>query len=134
MIAVPLTPEPEAVPHLFALVMQWSAFQSSKLTTRVRIPSKALRDVGMSLMVFRRHRANGVMAHDGKTNNVRLAVGNPHPVFGGVPKRQRELTVNQWLRLRGFESCRHHETPWVSAVSQDTVNSFYQGSVLDRPP
>lgn len=115
---------PSTVPTPFALVMSMVSipvFQTGRAGSNPVQGSTRCRHVTHG---FRRHRANGVTAHDGKTNNVRLAVGNPHPVFGGVPKRQRELTVNQRLRLRRFESCRHHETPTVSVVSQDTATSF----------
>lgn len=101
---------PSTVPTPFALVMSMVSipvFQTGRAGSNPVQGSTRCRHVTHG---FRRHRANGVTAHDGKTNNVRLAVGNPHPVFGGVPKRQRELTVNQRLRLRRFESCRHHET------------------------
>lgn len=41
--------------------------------------------------------------------------------LGGVPKWQRELAVNQWLRLRGFESLPHH-------LANKLAASFSSGS------
>ena len=35
---------------------------------------------------------------------------------GDVPKRQRGPAVNRLLRLRRFESCRHHENPNIRGL------------------